>query len=206
MADQNAREDLEIGNEPASEPAPELVPEPSLRALHPKSPDPSAVDAPVPHADVACEERVKDLDLKTVSHVVIQISDTRQEQVFRSVGYQFDTNRPSPFWYFLGKIAAQALYGDPATLLLLNYNRVHTREFIGFTTATWAATAKTQDTRPPVLVLEIDFKKPRPGEPLQLFWKPARGLITQRIGQWLDMGPIMDLSAPKPLPNRKEAL
>lgn len=42
------------------------------------------------------------------------------------MGYQFDSNNPTPYWYFLGKISAQAIYGGPAALLLFNYVQVHT--------------------------------------------------------------------------------
>ncbi|KAH8909631.1 hypothetical protein BR93DRAFT_403588 [Coniochaeta sp. PMI_546] len=158
------------------------------RPLAAEVPDRSAVDAPIPETQVATDDCVKDLDLKTVSHVVVQISDARQKQVFASVGYQFDSNRPTPYWYFLGKITAQAIYGDPAELLLLNYVRVRTREFIGFTTATWATAVKAQKLAnteaPPLNVIEVDFEKPQPGKPLRLFCKPARGLIAERIRQW----------------------
>lgn len=89
--------------------------------------------------------------------------------------------------FFFGKITAKAIYDDLAQLLLLNYVRVHTREFIGFPNATWATAVKTGRSvgiePPPLNVIEVDFKRPQVGKPLEIFWKPARGRITERIGQ-----------------------
>jgi len=115
-----------------------------------------------------------------------RISDARQEQVFHSIGYQFNSDRPTPYWYFLGKIVAQALFEDQTALLLLNYVRVRTREFIGFTTTSWRkaseAVRTTPGVKPPLLnVIEINLKRPQPHKPLEAFWKPARGIITERI-------------------------
>ncbi|KAK0609693.1 hypothetical protein B0T17DRAFT_512528 [Bombardia bombarda] len=175
--------------------------EPTLRTVEENTPDRDNVQAPIPEAQVTCEEHVKNkINLKTISHVVIRISDARQGQVFRYVGYQFDTNRPTPFWYFLGKIAAQAIYGDVAELLLLNYTRVHDIEFIAFTTALWATAVKTQrlaSAEPPPLnfnVIQVEFIKPQPGNPLELFWKPAHGYITNKIKDWIQEGKEFDLS------------
>lgn len=115
-----------------------------------------------------------------------RISDARQEQVFHSLGYQFNSDRPTPYWYFLRKIAAQALFDDPTALLLLNDVRVRTREFVGYTTVSWRraseAAKMTPGVKPPPLnVIEVDLKQPQPQKPLEAFWKPARGLITERI-------------------------
>lgn len=46
--------------------------EPALRALVAKAPDRDAVEVPVPEAQALTEERVKEVDLRTISHVVIQ--------------------------------------------------------------------------------------------------------------------------------------
>ncbi|KAJ2905868.1 uncharacterized protein MKZ38_003876 [Zalerion maritima] len=173
--------------------------QPTLIVLNKDAADQDAIDTGVPTVLAVREGRNQGFDLKSISHVVVQISDARQEQVFRSIGYQFDSNRPTPYWYFLGKLAAQALFSDPAELLLLNYVRVRTREFIGFTTATWSTASKEArttlgDEPPPLIVVEVDFKRPQPGKPLEAFWKPATGLITERIRQWSQEPGKMDLS------------
>lgn len=115
-----------------------------------------------------------------------RISVARQEQIFHSIGYQFTSNRPTPYWHFLGKIAAQALFDHPTAMLLLNYVRVRTREFIGYTTVSWRRASEAAKTTPgvespPLNVTEVDLKRPQPQKPLEAFWKPARGLITERI-------------------------
>ncbi|RAK95543.1 uncharacterized protein BO80DRAFT_450116 [Aspergillus ibericus CBS 121593] len=40
-----------------------------------------------------------------------------------------------------------------------------------------------QDT---LRVVEVDFMKPQPGERLNVFWKPARGIICQKVQEWLE--------------------
>jgi hypothetical protein len=87
------------------------------------------------------------------------------------VGYQYDSDRPSPYWYFLGKTAAQALYGDPTALALYNTVEVGDREYIAF----------TRKAPTDVNVIEVSVKKPQPGKPLELFYKPANPIITQSI-------------------------
>jgi len=42
-----------------------------------------------------------------------------------------------------------------------------------------AGTAQAE--RPPVKVVEVSFKKPQPGQPLELRWAPARGPINAKI-------------------------
>lgn len=46
--------------------------EPALRALVAKVPDRDAVEAPVPDTQATSEERMRKVDLKTISHVVVQ--------------------------------------------------------------------------------------------------------------------------------------
>ncbi|KAL1844151.1 hypothetical protein VTK73DRAFT_2637 [Phialemonium thermophilum] len=123
-----------------------------LRPLSTEVPDKCAADAPVPQTQVAVEERVKDLDLRTVSHVARRGA-----------------------WYLLGKIDGQTIYGDPNELLLSKIVRVHASELIGFSTAAWARAARTQmdlfatGGRPPLplKVIEASFEKPQPGKPLE---------------------------------------
>lgn len=98
----------------------------------------------------------------------------------QSIGVEYLSNFPTPFWYYYGKIVAKGIYGNEKQLRLLNCIRVRTREFISFTNATFAD-RKAVGKVMPLNVVEVDILKPRPGEPLQLFWKPARGIITQRV-------------------------
>lgn len=117
-----------------------------------------------------------------------RVSNWRQEDIFRYVGYHFDWNFPGPCWCFLGKIAAKALYNDRAELYVLNYVPVGRREFIAYTTSLWMAAVKARKAAgvtelPPLNVIEVNFKKPLPGQPLEMFWGPARGLIAAKIRQ-----------------------
>ena len=98
----------------------------------------------------------------------------------QSVGVEYDYDFPTPFWYYHGKVVAKAIYGNEKQLRLLNCSRVQTREFISFTNATFAD-RKAAGTAMPLNVVEVDILKPKPGEPLEIFWKPARGVITQRV-------------------------
>jgi hypothetical protein len=117
-----------------------------------------------------------------------RVSTSRQEAIFRSVGYNYDWNFPRPYWHFLGKIVAKALYDGKVELYELNYVSVGRREFIAYTTSMWrtaieAGKAVGVTELPPLNVIEVDFKKPRLGQPLEIFWGPARGVITTKIKQ-----------------------
>lgn len=109
-----------------------------------------------------------------------RVSDSRQRAIMQSVGVEYLSNFPTPFWYYYGKIVANGIYGNEKQLQLLNCIRVRTREFISFTNATFAD-QKATDKVMPLNVVEVDILKPRSSEPLQLFWKPARGIIIQRV-------------------------
>lgn len=116
------------------------------------------------------------------------MSLSRQTEIFRSVGYHYDWNFPGPYWSFLGKIAAKALYNDEAELEVLNYIPIGRREFIAYTTSTWRDAVKAREAAgvtepPPLKVIEVNFQKPLPRQPLEMFWQPARGLITAKIRQ-----------------------
>ncbi|KAK2599688.1 hypothetical protein N8I77_011421 [Diaporthe amygdali] len=163
--------------------------EPALRTITVGVQDNVAIEASVPEVQVMTEKRSGDFDKDHVSHVVIQVSQSRQEAIFRSVGYHYDWNFPGPYWCFLGKIAAKALYNDEAELEVLNYIPVGRREFIAYTTSMWRAAVKAGKEAgvtelPPLNAIEVNFKKPLPGQPLEMFWVPARGLITAKITQW----------------------
>lgn len=105
------------------------------------------------------------------------------------LGYQYDWDWSGPFWDFLGKTVDQALFDSKANLREFNYVPVGRREFIAYTTTTWrvaAEAAKVEDEPgdvelPPLSVLEVSFKKPQPGQPLEISWVPARAMITNYI-------------------------
>lgn len=105
------------------------------------------------------------------------MSQSRQEAIFRSVGYHYDWNFPGPYWCFLGKIAAKALYNDEAELEVLNYIQVGRREFIAYTTSMRTAAVKAGEGAgvaelPPLKVIEVNFKKPLPGQLWRCFGYP----------------------------------
>lgn len=96
------------------------------------------------------------------------------------VGVEYLSDFPTPFWYYYRKIVAKGIYANGKQLRLLNCIRMRTRVFSSFTNATFAD-RKAAGKVIPLNVVEVDILKPRPGEPLQLFWKPARGIIIQRV-------------------------
>ncbi len=120
-----------------------------------------------------------------------RVTITRQTQIFKSIGYQYDWNVPSPFWDFLGRMAAKAVFDDKVELKELNFVAIRRREFIAYTTSTWKAAAETQkaagktgmEGMPPLNVVEVNFKKPQPGKPIKVTWTPARALFTSKIRQ-----------------------
>ncbi|KAM7214608.1 hypothetical protein V8F06_010007 [Rhypophila decipiens] len=149
--------------------------EPALRRIKARVPEHAAIEATVPEVQAMTEERFEGvLEKDHITHV---------KQIFKSVGYHYDWNFPGPYWCFLGKMAAKALFdGDEAELEVLNYIPVGRREFIAYTTSRWrASTAGGVTELPPLNVIEVNFKKPLPGKPLEMFWTPARGMITTRI-------------------------
>jgi len=83
-------------------------------------------------------------------------------------------------------MAAKALYDGEAELEVLNYVPVGRRELIAYTTSMWTAAVEAGRAAgvtelPPLNVIEVNFEKPLPGKPLEMFWVPARGLITAKI-------------------------
>ncbi|KAL2158671.1 hypothetical protein VTH06DRAFT_4153 [Thermothelomyces fergusii] len=132
--------------------------------------------------------------------------------IFRCVGCQYDWDHPGPFWHFLGKMAAEAVFDSGTELRELSFVAVGRREFVAFTTSRWRAAeearreevsrektaegeggeaeagtdkkAKEAAEPPPLSVIEVTFKKPQPGRPVELAWAPARGLFTAKIRDW----------------------
>jgi hypothetical protein len=125
------------------------------------------------------------------------VTTVRQRDIFRYVGYRYDWNFPGPFWAFLGKIAAKGLFNDDGVTTLdeLNYVPFGRREFIAYTTPMWRAAVEAGQAGaadggggdapaaelPPLNVVEVTFKKPQPGQPLEMSWSPARPFITAHI-------------------------
>ena len=99
-------------------------------------------------------------------------------------GVPYNWHKPWPFWFFIGKIVSKAFFNDEKQLEWLNAVRVQTREFIAFTN-TQINRVSNQETssigEAKLRIVEIDFPKPQPGENLKLFWKPARGIICQKV-------------------------
>lgn len=96
-------------------------------------------------------------------------------------GIPYDFNKPWPFWFFISNIVSKAFFGVEDQLEWLNAVRVRTREFIAFSnTGTIKDAGPTHEIRR-IQVVEVDFLKPQPGENIKLFWKPARGIISQQV-------------------------
>ncbi len=90
--------------------------------------------------------------------------------------YNYDF--PYAFWFFLGKIASKPLFQNESQLEILSFVRVRNREFVGH------ANKHRDVSRDQTLnVVEVDLQKPQPNEPVQIFWKPARGIIIGKIKQ-----------------------
>lgn len=125
------------------------------------------------------------------------MSVERQTEIFRAVGYSYDWGFPFPFWHFLGKVAAKAVFGSEdgeeeeggavPVLEVLNFVALGRREFVALTTPLWREALKARKgggdagvevevemEMLPLKVLEVEFKKVRAGEPLEVFWGPAR--------------------------------
>lgn len=111
-------------------------------------------------------------------------------------GLAYDPNKPWPFWFFIGKVLSKALFGDEQQLKWLNAVRVQNREFIAFTNMRGESMSDLEllnRDKGRLQVIEVDFSKPVPGEDLKAFWKPARGIICQRVEECESPG-IRDFS------------
>lgn len=74
-------------------------------------------------------------------------------------------------------MASRALFEDDSLLEIMNFVQVRNREFVGFMNTAHNVMADRREAK----VVEVDIKRPRPGKPVQMFWKPARGLVTEKI-------------------------
>ncbi|KAF5680506.1 hypothetical protein FCIRC_5824 [Fusarium circinatum] len=120
---------------------------------------------------------IDSFELDCVTHVVLQVSDARQRQVFAQIGVQHDYNYPFPFWHFLGKMISQALFENETSLEILSLTRVNDREFVGFENKNHPKGNNSTD----INVIEVSLKRPQLNEPMEIFWRPARGIIIQRL-------------------------
>ena len=107
-----------------------------------------------------------------------RVSDARQQQVFALMGIRHDYNLPFPFWFFLGKIISKALFQNENLLEVINFVRVRDREFVGYICKGHVNQAQDGEK---FSVVEVSFKRPQPGQPIEVFWKPAGALIIQKI-------------------------
>ncbi|KAL2177562.1 uncharacterized protein P884DRAFT_15726 [Thermothelomyces heterothallicus CBS 202.75] len=114
------------------------VDDPSLRPITLGVSNDVAIDAPVPEVRATTtDQQCKDFDMNRTTHVVIQVTISRQMDIFRCIGYQYDWNYPGPFWHFLGKMVAKAVFDSKTELRELNFVAVGRREFVAFTTSMW---------------------------------------------------------------------
>ncbi|KAG7284843.1 hypothetical protein NEMBOFW57_009458 [Staphylotrichum longicolle] len=172
---------------------PHIEVDPSLRTITRGVHKRAAIDAPVPEVRATTQEHLNNFERKAVTHVVIQVTISRQTQIFKCIGYQYDWNVPSPFWDFLGRIVSKAIFDDQVDLRELNFVAIGRREFVAYTTSTWRDAANAQKAAgvagleglPPPNVIEVNFKKPQPGQPMEVTWAPARALFTAKIRQYV---------------------
>ncbi|KAH6628497.1 hypothetical protein F5144DRAFT_549791 [Chaetomium tenue] len=155
--------------------APHIEVDPSLSTIT----QGEAIDTPVPEVRALTEERFNNFELDGVTHVT---------HVFRSIGVQYDWNLPLPFWNYLGRIVAKGVFDDRLELENLNCSAVGRREFVAYTTSAWKAAVEARKAageaeRPPLNVIEVKFKKPQPGQPIEMTWTPARALISTRVAR-----------------------
>ncbi|KAK4041341.1 hypothetical protein C8A01DRAFT_45492 [Parachaetomium inaequale] len=174
---------------------PHIEVDPSLRTITRGVPKRAAIDAPVPEVHATTQEHLDNFKRNAVTHVVIQVTISRQIQIFKYIGYQYDWNVPSPFWDFLGRIAAKAIFNDQVHLNELNFVTIGRRK---------AAGVSGLEGLPPLSVIEVNFKKPQPGQPIEVAWVPARALFTAKIRQWNERaGKPLDHHIPKKLEAEK---
>jgi hypothetical protein len=102
--------------------------------------------------------------------------------VFAQIGVQHDYDYPFPFWHFLGKMISQAMFENDTSLEILSFTRVIDRELVGFENKNYSKNSNGAD----INLIEVSIKIPRPNEPMEIFWRPARGIIIQRLRECKD--------------------
>jgi hypothetical protein len=88
-------------------------------------------------------------------------------------------------------MVAKGVFNDKTDLKELNFVAMGRREFVAFTTSTWRAVAAAQkiagvpglELLPPLNVIEVNFKKPQRGQPMEMTWAPARAQFSDQIRQ-----------------------
>ncbi|GJP89671.1 hypothetical protein CBS147353_9971 [Aspergillus niger] len=106
-------------------------------------------------------------------------------------GPNYDFDKPWPFWFFIGKTLSKAFLGNEDQLDWFNAVRVRDREFITFANVGRENSFDSREMNHDldekgIGVDEVDFLKPVPGERLKAFWKPARGIIDQKVREWIE--------------------
>ncbi|KAL3262233.1 hypothetical protein ABHI18_002954 [Aspergillus niger] len=155
-------------------------------------PDDKAITVPVPAVDLTVENRFRTLNVADISHFVVQLSDKRLDLIMQScAGPNYDFDKPWPFWFFIGKTLSKAFLGNEDQLEWFNAVRVRDREFIAFTNVGRENGLDSREMNHDldekrIRVVEVDFLKPVPGEQLKAFWKPARGIIVQKVREWIE--------------------
>ncbi|GLA00044.1 hypothetical protein AnigIFM60653_007111 [Aspergillus niger] len=155
-------------------------------------PDDKAITVPVPAVDLTVENRFQALNVADISHFVVQLSDKRLDLIMQSrAGPNYDFDKPWPFWFFIGKTLSKAFLGNEDQLEWFNAVRVRDREFIAFANVGRANSLDSREMNHDldekgIRVVEVDFFKPVPGERLKAFWKPARGIIDQKVREWIE--------------------
>ncbi|EXM06177.1 hypothetical protein FOIG_04550 [Fusarium odoratissimum NRRL 54006] len=76
---------------------------------------------------------------------------------------------------------SQALFENETSLEILSFTRVNDREFVGFENKNYPKSSNSTD----INAVEVSLKTPRPNEPMEVFWRPARGIIIERLREWL---------------------
>ncbi|KAM5376052.1 hypothetical protein ACJA88_007163 [Fusarium oxysporum] len=166
-----------VSNSTVVESGPESLSTPHLELVNGQVPYRDAVVSwKIPKVELLGEERYIDsFESDCVTHVVLQVSDVRQRQVFSQIGVQHDYGYPFPFWHFLGKMISQALFENETSLEILSFTRVNDREFVGFENKNYPKSSNSTD----INAVGVSLKRPRPNEPMEIFWRPARGIIIQ---------------------------
>ena len=71
---------------------------------------------------------------------------------------------------------SKALYQDESLLEIMSFIRVRNIEFVGLVNKDFAADDQSRQ----INAVEVNIKRPQSSEPIQVFWKPATGLIAQK--------------------------
>ncbi|KAK8917136.1 hypothetical protein H634G_09251 [Metarhizium anisopliae BRIP 53293] len=146
-------------------------------------PDHRAITVPVPTADITAEVQNQGLEAAAISHFVVQRFNLLMQLI---AGIPYDFDKPWPFWFYIGKIVSKAFFSVEDQLEWLNAVRVRTREFIAFSNTSTVNDNGPNDETRRIQVVEVNFLKPQPGENIKLFWKPARGIISKQVENWID--------------------